>query len=53
MGTSSFHYDKFTYILYTDYIYLHVKGEPLLNPNLDIFLVVFIVSVNVSSEDSR
>jgi MoaA/NifB/PqqE/SkfB family radical SAM enzyme len=22
---------------YTDYIYLHVKGEPLLNPNLDIF----------------
>lgn len=23
---------------YTDYIYLHVKGEPLLNPNLDIFL---------------
>jgi len=24
--------------LYTDYIYLHVKGEPLLNPNLDIFL---------------
>jgi len=24
--------------LYTNYIYLHVKGEPLLNPNLDIFL---------------
>lgn len=23
---------------YTDYVYLHVKGEPLLNPNLDIFL---------------
>ena len=23
---------------YTDYIYLHVKWEPLLNPNLDIFL---------------
>ena len=23
---------------YTNYIYLHVKGEPLLNPNLDIFL---------------
>lgn len=23
---------------YTDYIYLHVKGEPLLNPNLDLFL---------------
>jgi radical SAM protein with 4Fe4S-binding SPASM domain len=23
---------------YTDYIYLHVKGEPLLNPNLDVFL---------------
>lgn len=33
----------FSYIIdeiknYTDYIYLHVKGEPLLNPNLDIFL---------------
>ena len=23
---------------YTDYVYLHVKGEPLLNPNLDLFL---------------
>ena len=23
---------------YTDYIYLHVKGEPLMNPNLDVFL---------------
>ena len=23
---------------YTDYIYLHVKGEPLLNPNLNVFL---------------
>lgn len=23
---------------YTNYVYLHVKGEPLLNPNLDIFL---------------
>ena len=23
---------------YTDYIYLHVKGEPLLHPQLDIFL---------------
>lgn len=33
----------FSYIIkeikpYTDYIYLHVKGEPLLNPNLDLFL---------------
>ena len=27
---------------YTDYIYLHVKGEPLLNPNLDIFLTNLI-----------
>ena len=25
---------------YTNYIYLHVKGEPLLNPNLDVFLDV-------------
>lgn len=35
--------DEFTHILdeikpYTDYIYLHVKGEPLLHPNLYEFL---------------
>lgn len=35
--------DEFSYILdeikaYTDYIYLHVKGEPLLHPNIDEFL---------------
>ena len=35
--------DEFEHIVneikeYTDSIYLHVKGEPLLNPNLDLFL---------------
>jgi len=36
---------EFSYIIeqikpYTDYIYLHIKGEPLLNPNLDKFLAI-------------
>ena len=35
--------EKFVHILnevspYTDYIYLHLMGEPLLNPGLEVFL---------------
>lgn len=47
----------FSYIIdqikpYTNYIYLHVKGEPLLNPNLDIFLDICDdnnLSVNITT----
>lgn len=49
--------DEFEYILkeikdYTDYIYLHVKGEPLLHPNLDKILElceIYNIKVNITT----
>ena len=32
---------------YTDYIYLHVKGEPLLHPEIDKILEVKIILQNI------
>ena len=49
--------EEFEYILkeikeYTDYIYLHVKGEPLLHPNLDKILELcemYNIKVNITT----
>lgn len=49
--------EEFEYILkeikeYTDYIYLHVKGEPLLHPNLDKILKLsetYNIKVNITT----
>src|SRR5690606_35478011 len=49
--------DEFTFILdkikdYTDYIYLHIKGEPLFHPNLDEILDVannYGIKVNLTT----
>lgn len=49
--------DEFRFILdkikdYTDYIYLHIKGEPLLHPNLDEILDVannYGIKVNLTT----
>ena len=37
---------------YTDYIYLHVKGEPLIHPNLDDILKIcncYYLKINIST----
>lgn len=52
MSTNSFEYIASEICKYTDYVYLHVKGEPLLHPNLEEILGIcekYNLKVNIST----
>lgn len=52
MSTNSFEHIAKQIATYTDYVYLHVKGEPLLHPNLEEILDIckkYNLKVNIST----